>query len=120
MNTIEFTNNFYAWFSPMVVSAAYALMAILGIRSMIKFHQLELISGKSLQNAVVMIILFSLANSTISWLAWQYDWHWLGKLLWGKISALFVVAHTVFVYEKIKTFTDHRERVFRMMESRSI
>ena len=118
MNTIEFTNNFYAWFSPMVVSAAYALVAILGIRSMVKFHQLELINGKSLQKAVTMIILFALLNSTISWLAWQYDCHWAIKLLWGKISALFVVAHTVFVYERMKTFTDERERVFRMMESR--
>lgn len=118
MNTVQFTTAFYAWFSPVVVSAAYALMAILAIRSMIKFHQLELISGKSLQRAVAMIILFALANSTISWLAWQYDWHWAIKLLWGKISALFVVAHTVFVYERMKTFTDERERVFRMMESR--
>nr|DAW82963.1 MAG TPA: hypothetical protein [Caudoviricetes sp.] len=118
MNTIEFTNTFYAWFSPTVVSAAYVLAAILAIRGMIKFHQLELISGKSLQKAVTLIILFVLANSTISWCAWQYDWHWAIKLLWGKISALFVVAHTVFVYERIKTFTDERERVLRMMESR--
>lgn len=118
MNTIEFTTTFYAWFSPVVVSAAYALMAILAIRSMIKFHQLELISGKSLQRVVTMVILFALANSTISWLAWQYDWHWTVKLLWGKTSALFVVAHTVFVYERMKTFTDERERVFRMMETR--
>lgn len=118
MNTIEFTTAFYAWFSPVVVSAAYALMAILAIRSMIKFHQLELISGKSLQRVVTMMILFALANSTISWLAWQYDWHWLVKFFWGKTSALFVVAHTVFVYERMKTFTDERERVFRMMESR--
>lgn len=118
MNTVQFTTTFYAWFSPMVVSAAYALVAILGIRSMVKFHQLELINGKSLQKAVTMIILFALLNSTISWLAWQHDCHWAIKLLWGKISALFVVAHTVFVYERIKTFTDERERVFRMMGSR--
>lgn len=118
MNTVEFTTAFYAWFSPMVVSAAYALVAILGIRSMVKFYQLELISGKSLQKAVTLIILFVLANSTVSWCAWQYDWYWAIKLLWGKISALFVVAHTVFVYERIKTFTDERERVFRMMETR--
>ena len=118
MNTVEFTQTFQAWFSPTVVSAAYVLVAILGIRSMIKFHQLEFISGKSLQKAVTMMILFALLNSTISWCAWQYDWHWAIILLWGKTSALFVVAHTVFVYERIKTFTDERERVFRMMESR--
>ena len=118
MNTVEFTTTFYAWFSPTVVSAAYALVAILGIRSMIKFHQLELINGKSLQKSVTLIILFVLANSTISWLAWQYDWHWIVKFFWGKTSALFVVAHTVFVYERMKTFTDERERVFSMMESR--
>lgn len=118
MNTVEFTIAIQSWFTPIVVSAAYALAAILSIRGMIKFHQLEMISGKSLQKAVTLIILFSLVNSTISWCAWQYDWHWAIKLLWGKTSALLVIVQTVYVYERMKTFTDERERVFRMMESR--
>lgn len=118
MNTVEFTNTFYSWFSPIVVSAAYALAAILSIKGVIKFHQLELIDGKSLQKVVTLTILFALANSTISWCAWQYDWHWLVRLLWGKTSALLVVIQAVFLYERIKKTTEGRERVFRMMESR--
>jgi hypothetical protein len=119
MNTTEFVNSFQVWFSPMVVSAAYALAAILSIKGAIKFHQLELIDGKSLQKVVTLTILFALTNSIISWCAWQYDWHWLVRLLWGKTSALLVVIHAVFLYERVKSFTDGRERVFRMVKSRA-